>query len=52
MSRGDFALILLVALIAAIAFASTLTVRYARYRKALAHGRRHVKPVKRPFWMD
>ena len=52
MSRADLALIILLTVILSIAAVSYLTLRYMKYRRALAHGRRHVKPVWRPFWMD
>lgn len=52
MSRADFGVTLLVALIAVVAVVSILTVRYAKYREAVARGRRHLKPVRRPFWMN
>jgi len=51
MSRADLGIILLLALVGAIAVVSVLTVRYIKYRHALACGRRHLKPVWRPFWM-
>jgi hypothetical protein len=52
MSRVDLGLTLLIALVAAIAAVSVMTVRYARYRDAVARGRRHLKPIRRPFWMQ
>ena len=52
MSRADLGIVLLVLLIGAIVAASVLTVRYSRYRHAVARGKRHLKPVWRPFWMD
>lgn len=52
MSRAELGVTLLVALVAGVAAVFILTVRYARYRDAVAHGRRHLKPVRRPFWMD
>jgi Tfp pilus assembly protein PilE len=51
MSRADLGVALLVALIAIVAVISILTVRYTRYRDAVARGKRHLKPVSRPFWM-
>lgn len=38
-----------VLLIAAVVW---LTLRYLRYERRLARGRRNLKPVWKPFWMN
>lgn len=52
MSRTDIAMLLLGLFALALAAVIYQTKRYADYRRALTRGRRNLKPVRKPFWMN
>ena len=52
MARTDLALVISLLLVAVVAYAITLSIRYRKYERTVRRGRRRVKPVRRPFWMN
>ena len=52
MTRADLALFLIVLLAFTLGVVVYHTARYLRYRRARTRGRRHLKPVRKPFWMN
>jgi hypothetical protein len=52
MTRAGLALFLIVLLASTLGVVVYHTLRYMRYRRAMTRGRRHLKPVQKPFWMN
>jgi len=48
----EIAVIVAVVLVALIAPVVFLTVRYKRYEERRVRGKRHLRPVWKPFWME
>lgn len=52
MTSIEIAVIVAVVLVALIAPVVFLTVRYKRYEERRVRGKRHLRPVWKPFWME
>lgn len=51
-TSNEIALTVAAVLAVLVAPVIILTIRYQKYAERLARGRRNLKPVWKPFWMD